>query len=83
MTLLPLITSNTKTATFLILQGYNFKGISYELRDGKPRGFFVFERNPGIETARESFENGNERVDLARFEAQYNELITRIVRGMP
>lgn len=84
MSEVPYITSETNTATYLVLQGYNLLGIQYEPRqNGKKRGFFIFEASPKILDTATSFERGEISVNFVVFENKKSELLDRIMRGLP
>lgn len=84
MSQVPFITSNTNTATFLVLQGFNLLGIQYEPRpNGGKRGFFIFSPDDKIKEFVALFESDQAQVNFTQFENTKSGLLDRIVRELP
>lgn len=84
MSQIPYLTSDTKTAAYLVLKGFNLLGIQYEPRqNGKKRGFFIFEGNGEIQQEVNQFESGDVSLNFTEYQNTLSELIDRVVRELP
>lgn len=84
MSNIPYITSETMTAAYLVVKGYNLLGIQYEPRqNGKKRGFFIFEASKSIRDEVLKFESGNVTMNFVNYENARSELIDRVTKGLP
>lgn len=84
MSELPVVTSETDLAVYLILSGFNLIEIQYEPRqNGKLRGFFIFERKDGVDEFINLFSKGQASINIQKFKEKKSELLDRIMNGLP
>ena len=83
---IPLVTSETNLAVYLIQQGFKLLEIQYEPRSNgnRKRGIFLFSTSDKrIYEFRDIFNNGNASINMADFEEIRKELVNRILKEQP
>jgi|GEM_PF-6423792 hypothetical protein len=85
---LPITTSETDFAVYLIQADFKLLGINYEPRSNgnRKRGIFVFKYDPRIDEYKQLFQKGQAAVNLAdmeSFKKIKSDLLDRIMRELP
>ena len=81
---IPLVTSETDLAVFLILSGLTLLEIQYEPRsNGRKRGIFVFQPDPRLLDLKNLFESGQASINYADFKQKKSDLMDRLMKELP